>query len=410
MLRRDFMKSAGSLAMLPWLPAVGNFDHHLKPALFSEMAARLKSAPQITKDDFKTRRAKLQAELDRRKLAGLFLEPSENLYYFLGMRFGRSERLVSVFIPAKGEPFVCGPAFEEPLLRQASGLANVYVWQEQENPYAVFAKAAGLRSGAIALEPTTRYFVTAGLSRTLPQMKFVNGDAVCDAQRMIKTEKEIALMRLSNDATEACIRQTWTQIKNGMTEQEVAKLLQQNFAALGLSGGGLIQFAQSSAIPHGGASPRVLQQNEVVLMDCGTRLQGYASDVTRTTVFGKPTPRHEEIWRLVHQAQSAGIAAAKPGVTCESVDAAARKVIDDAGYGKYFIHRLGHGIGLEGHEAPYFAGNNKTILQPGMTFTVEPGIYIQGEFGVRLEDDIVITENGCELLTVRMEGIEPIVA
>lgn len=410
MLRRDFMKSAGSLAMLPWLPAVGNFDHHLKPALFSEMAARLKSAPQITKDDFKTRRTKLQAELDRRKLAGLFLEPSENLYYFLGMRFGRSERLVSVFIPAKGEPFVCGPAFEEPLLRQASGLENVYVWQEQENPYAVFAQAAGLKSGTIALEPTTRYFVTAGLSRALPQMKFVNGDAVCDAQRMIKTEKEIALMRLSNDATEACIRQTWTQIKNGMTEQEVAKLLQQNFAALGLSGGGLIQFAQSSAIPHGGASPRVLQQNEVVLMDCGTRLQGYASDVTRTTVFGKPTPRHEEIWRLVHQAQSAGIAAAKPGVTCESVDAAARKVIDDAGYGKYFIHRLGHGIGLEGHEAPYFAGNNKTILQPGMTFTVEPGIYIQGEFGVRLEDDIVITENGCELLTVRMEGIEPIVA
>ncbi len=410
MLRRDFMKSAGSLAMLPWLPAVRNFDHHLKPALFSEMAARLKSAPQITKDDFKTRRTKLQAELDRRKLAGLFLEPSENLYYFLGMRFGRSERLVSVFIPAKGEPFVCGPAFEEPLLRQASGLENVYVWQEQENPYAVFAQAAGLKSGTIALEPTTRYFVTAGLSRALPQMKFVNGDAVCDAQRMIKTEKEIALMRLSNDATEACIRQTWTQIKNGMTEQEVAKLLQQNFAALGLSGGGLIQFAQSSAIPHGGASPRVLQQNEVVLMDCGTRLQGYASDVTRTTVFGKPTPRHEEIWRLVHQAQSAGIAAAKPGVTCESVDAAARKVIDDAGYGKYFIHRLGHGIGLEGHEAPYFAGNNKTILQPGMTFTVEPGIYIQGEFGVRLEDDIVITENGCELLTVRMEGIEPIVA
>jgi len=410
MLRRDFMKSAGSLAMLPWLPTLASRDHHLKPAQFSEMAARLKSAPQITKDDFNARLAKLQESLGSRKLAGLFLEPSENLYYFLGMRFGRSERLVSVFVPATGEPFVFGPAFEEPLLRPASGLEKVYVWQEQENPYAVFAKASALQSGTIALEPTTRYFVTAGLSRALAPMKFVNGDAVCDAQRMIKSEKEITLMRLSNDATEACIRQTWTQIKASMTEQEVAKLLQQNFSALGLSGGGLIQFAQSSAIPHGGASPRNLQQNEVVLMDCGTRLQGYASDVTRTTVFGKPTPRHEEIWRIVHQAQSAGIAAAKPGVTCESVDAAARKVIDDAGYGKYFIHRLGHGIGLEGHEAPYFAGNNKTILQPGMTLTVEPGIYIQGEFGVRLEDDIVITESGCELLTVRMEGIEPIVA
>jgi len=411
MLRRNFMKSAGSLAMLPWLPAVGSFDHHLKPAQFSEMAARLQRAPQITKDDFKARLAKLQESLGSRKLAGLFLEPSENLYYFLGMRFGRSERLVSVLVPAKGEPFVFGPAFEEPLLRQASGLEKVYVWQEHESPYAIFKQALGdygLKTGTLALEPATRYFVTEGLSRALPQMKIVNGDAVCEAQRMIKSEKETALMRLSNDATEACIRQTWTQIKAGMTEQEVAKLLQQNYSALGLSGGGLIQFGPSSAIPHGGASPRKLQQNEMVLMDCGTRLQSYASDVTRTTVFGQPTPRHEEIWRLVHQAQSAGIAAAKPGVTCESVDAAARKVIDDAGYGKYFIHRLGHGIGLEGHEAPYFAGNNKTILQPGMTLTVEPGIYMQGEFGVRLEDDIVITENGCELLTVRMEGIEPI--
>jgi Xaa-Pro dipeptidase len=239
-------------------------------------------------------------------------------------------------------------------------------------------------------------------------MKFVNGDVICNAQRMIKSEKEIALLRLSNDVTEACIRQTWTQMKAGMQEQDVARLLRQNYAALGLSGGGLIQFAQSSAIPHGGASPRTLQPNDIVLMDCGTRVQSYTSDVTRTTVFGKPTPRHEEIWRLVHQAQSAGITAAKPGVTCESVDAAARRVIEEAGYGRNFVHRLGHGIGLEGHEAPYFAGNNKTILQPGMTFTVEPGIYIQGEFGVRLEDDIVITENGCELLTVRMEGIEPI--
>jgi Xaa-Pro dipeptidase len=412
MLRRDFMKSAGSLALLPWLPAGASFDH-AKPAQFSEMAARLKSAPQITKEDFKARLAQLQESLGSRELTGLFFEPSENLYYFLGMRFGRSERLVSVFVPAKGEAFIFGPAFEEPLLRQASGLEKVFIWQEHESPYAVFAKILGdrgLKTGALALEPTTRYFVTEGLRRALPVMKFVNGDTICDAQRMIKSDKEIALMRLSNDATEACIRQTWTQIKAGVTEQEVAKLLQQNFSALGLSGGGLIQFGPSSAIPHGGATPRALQQNEMVLMDCGTRLQGYASDVTRTTVFGKATPRHEEIWRLVHQAQSAGIAAAKPGVACESVDAAARKVIDDAGYGKYFLHRLGHGIGLEGHEAPYLAGNNKTILEPGMTFTVEPGIYIQGEFGVRLEDDIVITENGCELLTVRMEGIEPIAA
>jgi Xaa-Pro dipeptidase len=411
MRRRDFMKSTGSLALLPWLPTALRFDDQPKPARFAEMAERLKNAPQITKDDFRARLAKLQENLGSRKLAGLFMESSENLYYFMGWRFGRSERLAAAFIPAAGEPVVLSPAFEESRLREVSGAEKIYTWQEHESPYAVFAKIIrdqGMRAGTMALEPTTRYFVTEGLAQALPQMKFVNGEAVCNAQRMIKTEKEIALMRLSNDATEACIRQTWTQIKSGMSEREVARLLQQNYTALGLSGGGLIQFGPSSAIPHGGASPRALQENDVVLMDCGTRVQSYTSDVTRTTIFGAPSPRHEEIWRLVHQAQSAGIAAAKPGVTCESVDAAARKVIEEAGYGKYFVHRLGHGIGLEGHEAPYFAGNNKTILQPGMTFTVEPGIYIQGEFGVRLEDDIVITENGCELLTVRMEGIEPI--
>jgi Xaa-Pro dipeptidase len=411
MLRRDFMKSAGSLALLPWLPTTLRHDHHRKPAQFAEMAERLKNAPQITKDDFQARLIKLQENLGRQKLTGLFLEPGENLYYFMGWRFGRSERLVAAFVPASGQPLVLGPAFEEPLLRQASGLEKVYTWQEHESPYEEFAKIIGdqgRRTSTMAIEPTTRYFVAEGLSRALPQMKFVNGETVCSAQRMIKSEKEIALLRLSNDATEACIRQTWTQIKSDMSEREAAKLLQQNYAALGLSGGGLVQFGPSSAIPHGGASPRSLQPNDIVLMDCGTKVQGYTSDVTRTTVFGTPSSRHEEIWRVVHQAQSAGIAAARPGVTCESVDAAARQVIEAAGYGKYFVHRLGHGIGLEGHEAPYFAGNNKTILQPGMTFTVEPGIYIQGEFGVRLEDDIVITEDGCELLTVRMEGIEPI--
>lgn len=411
MLRRDFMKSTGSLALLPWLPATLRFDDHRQPARFAEMAERLKNAPQITKDDFQLRLGKLQKNLGSRKLGGLFMEPSENLYYFMGWRFGRSERLVAAFIPAAGQPVVLSPAFEESRLREVSGVDKIYVWQEHESPYSVFAKIIrdqGMRTGTMALEPATRYFVTAGLAEALPQMQFVNGDEVCNAQRMIKTEKEITLMRLSNDATEACIRQTWTQIKGGMSEREVARLLQQNYAALGLGGGGLIQFGPSSAIPHGGASPRSLQPNDVVLMDCGTKIQGYTSDVTRTTIFGTPSPRHEEIWRLVYQAQSAGIAAAKPGVTCESVDAAARQVIEEAGYGKYFVHRLGHGIGLEGHEAPYFAGNNKTILQPGMTLTVEPGIYIQGEFGVRLEDDIVITEDGCELLTVRMEGIEPI--
>jgi len=349
--------------------------------------------------------------MSERKVAGLFCEPTTNSFYLTGYQTDRSERLIALFIPAQGKPLMICPAFEESRVRHEAGFEKIYIWEEHESPYALLGRILGdlsLRTGTIAMEPTTRYFVVDAIGREVPQAKLINGESLCDSLRIRKSEKELGLMRLSLDATEACIRQTWTQIKFGMKEQEVARLLSQNYSAIGLSGGGLIQFGPSAAVPHGGPGGKPLEQDQIVLMDCGTEVKGYTSDITRTTVFGKPSKRHEEIWQLVHQSQSAGIAAARPGVTCESVDAAARQVIDEAGYGKYFTHRLGHGIGLEGHEAPYFARGNKTILQPGMTLTVEPGIYIPGEFGVRLEDDIVITENGCELLTHRMLGIEPI--
>jgi Xaa-Pro dipeptidase len=411
MLRRDFLRTASLAAATPWLPSFSLAMNSDALPKYAEMPGRLQNAPSISAEDYAVRVARLQVLLNERKIAGLFCEPWVNSFYFTGYQTGRSERLIALFIPAQGESVVISPAFEESRLRHEAGFAKIYTWEEHESPYALFGKILsdlGLRTGTIAIEPTTRYFVVDAISREAPLAKLINGESLCEALRMRKSDKELALMRLSLDATEACIRQTWTQMKLGMKEQEAAKLLSQNYSALGLNGGGLIQFGPSAAVPHGGPGGKPLEQDQLVLMDCGTKVKGYTSDITRTTVFGNPSPRHEEVWQLVHQSQSAGIAAAKPGVTCESVDAAARKVIDDAGYGKFFTHRLGHGIGLEGHEAPYFARGNKTILQPGMTLTVEPGIYIPGEFGVRLEDDIVITENGCELLTHRMSGIEPI--
>ncbi len=413
MLRRDFLRTASLAAAAPWLPPFAFSKNSDALPKYSEMTTRLQSAPTITAEDYAARVARLQALMSESQVAGLFCEPSTNSFYFTGYQTGRSERLIALFITAQGESIMISPAFEESRLRHEAGFEKIYTWEEHESPYALFGKILGdlgLRTGVIAIEPTTRYFVVDAISREAPQAKLINGESLCEALRMRKTEKELALMRLSLDATEACIRQTWSQIKLGMKEQEVARQLSQNYSALGLSGGGLIQFGPSAAVPHGGPGGKPLERDQIVLMDCGTKVKGYTSDITRTTVFGKPSARHEEIWQLVHQSQSAGLAAAKPGVTCESVDAAARKVIDDAGYGKYFTHRLGHGIGLEGHEAPYFARGNKTILQTAMTLTVEPGIYIPGEFGVRLEDDIVITENGCELLTHRMSAIEPISA
>jgi Xaa-Pro dipeptidase len=410
-LRREFLKATGLAAAIPRLPSF--LDQPIPDALprFEEMAALLKNAPSIRAEDYAARRATLQRLLGEREIGGMFFEPGVNSSYFTGYQTGRSERLIGLFLPAQGELLVISPAFEESRLRDEAGFETIYIWEEHENPYALFARLLGdlgLRSSTVALDPTTRYFVADAISREAPQLRLINGESLCEALRMRKSESELVLMRLSLDATEACIRQTWTQIRLGMKEQEAAKLLSQNYSTLGLNGGGLIQFGASAAVPHGGPGGKPLEKNQIVLMDCGTRVKGYTSDITRTTVFGKASTRHEEIWRLVHSAQSAGIAAAKPGVVCEAVDAAARKVIDDAGYGKYFTHRLGHGIGLEGHEAPYFARGNTTVLEPGMTLTVEPGIYLPGEFGVRLEDDIVITENGCELLTQRMSKIEPI--
>lgn len=413
MLRREFLKTASLAVTAPWLPSYALSGPADTLPKFSEMVARLQSAPAITAQDYAARVAKLQDLLGKRDVAGLFLEPGTNSFYFTGFSTGRSERLIALFIPAQGQPFMLSPAFEESRLQHETGFARIYTWEEHESPYVLFGRCLadlGLRTATIALEPTTRYSVADAIGREVPQVKVVNGEFFCDSLRMRKSEKEVALMRLSLDATEACIRQTWTQIKAGMKEQEVAKLLSQSYSVLGLGGGGLVQFGASSAVPHGGPGGMPLEPNQLLLMDCGTKVKGYSSDITRTTVFGKASARQEEIWALVHRAQSAGIAAAQPSVTCESVDAAARKVIGDAGYGKYFTHRLGHGIGLEGHEAPYFVRGNKTILEPGMTLTVEPGIYIPGEFGVRLEDDIVITDSGCELLTHRMSAMEPIAA
>jgi len=411
MLRREFLKAAGLAAATPWLPSFPVDDAAVVLPKFEEMAARLKSAPRLTAEDYAGRRAKLQNLLGERRLGGLFLEPGANSTYFSGYETRRSERLIAMFIPVQGEPLMIAPAFEEFRLRSEAGFEKIYTWEEHDSPYALLARVLadlGLLTATIAVEPTTRYFVADAISREAPQLKLVNGESLCEKLRMRKSEKELALMRLSLDATEACIRHTWTQIKAGMTESEVAKRLSQNYSTLGLNGGGLIQIGPSAAVPHGGPGGKPLEEDQIILMDCGTRVKGYTSDITRTTVFGKSSARHEAIWRLVHQAQSAGIAAAKPGVRCEAVDAAARRVIDDAGYGKFFTHRLGHGIGLEGHEAPYFARGNTTLLEPGMTLTVEPGIYLPGEFGVRLEDDIVITESGCELLTRRMANLEPI--
>lgn len=351
---------------------------------------------------FAQRIQRAQDELKARKLDLLVVEPSTNFQYFTGYNPGRSERLILLMIPAGRAPVIVCPSFEVERIKRNTVISDARGWEEHENPWTLVGRAAG-PSGVMGIEPTASYQSYRRLARTLPGWRFEDGAVVTERLRIIKSPEEIALIRQAIAATEASIAATFTQLAVGMTERDVAQLLSREMASRGAPGGGLVQFGPSSALPHGGPSAGQLTRETVVLIDAGSRVEGYTSDITRTIWFGDaPSDEFKKVYNIVHDAQTAAIENAKPGVTqCQQVDRAARKVITDAGYGQYFTHRLGHGMGMDGHEPPYMVEGNTTVLEPGIVFTDEPGIYQLGKFGVRIEDDCMMTANGVEVLSHR---------
>jgi Xaa-Pro dipeptidase len=321
-------------------------------------------------------------------------------------------------LPAKSEPFFVCPAFEEDRAREqlSSGpfgdKADVRTWQEDENPYALVAQGfsdRGLRTGKLGMEEKTPFVFSNGIAKVAPTLEVVSATPVTAGCRMVKSEHEIALMRLAAQITLAAYAAAYHALQPGMTQHDFASLVEQAHAQQGFTGGAEVQVAENSALPHGSIHPQVIREGTILLMDGGCTVEGYASDISRTFVLGKPTQKMNDVFEIVHQAQSAALAAARPGVPCEAVDAAARKVIVSAGYGpgfKYFTHRVGHGMGLDGHEWQYLVHGDKTPLQANMTFSDEPGIYIRGEFGVRLEDDMHILPDGAELFTPQSPSLE----
>src|SRR5438874_546983 len=236
----------------------------------------------------------------------------------------------------------------------------------------------------------------------LPGWKFVDAAPVTERLRIVKAPEEIALIRRAIAITQSAMTATFGQLVGGMTERDVARLLSREMQQRGAEGGGLVQFGPSSALPHGGPAAAALERETVVLIDCGCRVGGYESDITRTVWFGdSPTEEFRKVFNVVHDAQSAAIELGRPGTPCQDMDRAARKVNAAAGYGSFFTHRLGHGLGMDGHEPPYLVEGNSLGLEPGMVFTDEPGIYQLGKFGVRIEDDCVMTEGGVEVLSQR---------
>jgi Xaa-Pro dipeptidase len=414
MKRRTFLAcavAAGAATPLsrgqePELPAVP-----IKTPAIQALKSRRSEAKPITIAERRDRIARAQQLMQKNRMDAVCMIGGTSLAYFTGIRWGNSERLFAMVLPQKGMPFYVSPAFEEGRAREQIAQSpdgdscRVLTWQEDENPYALVAQGlqdAGVKTGRIAIEERTTFVFSDGIGRACPAAQIVSATPVTAGCRMIKSPAELALMRLAAEVSLAAYEAAWKSVRPGMTQNQFGALVAAAHQQLGFTGEASIQAGEYSALPHGSKTPQTLKEGTVLLMDGGCSAEGYASDISRTFVIGKATDKMKRVFEIVHQAQTTAVKTARPGLPAGDVDAAARNVITDAGYGpgyKYFTHRVGHGMGMDGHEWPYLVKGNPLPLEADMTFSDEPGIYIRGEFGVRLEDDMHITENGAELFT-----------
>ena len=375
-------------------------------------------AVPITVDERKARVERARELMAQKKLQAIAIATGSSLTYYSGVHWWLSERCFAVIVPAKGNAFFVCPAFEEGRAREQISEgpfgkdAKVFTWQEDEDPYKLVAtglKDLGITTGVLGIEEKTPYVFSNGIAIHLPAMQTASATPVTAGCRMIKSRAELNLMRLASKVSITAYEAAYKAIQEGMTQDEFSSLVAKAHSKLGFHGGADVQVGQYSANPHGSITPQKIVEGRIVLMDGGCSVEGYASDISRTFVLGKPTDKMKTVFDIVYQAQSAALNTARPGLPCEAVDAAARKVVTVGGYGpgfKYFTHRLGHGMGLDGHEWPYLVPGNTLPLQADMTFSDEPGIYIPGEFGVRIEDDMHITSHGAELFTPRSPSLE----
>lgn len=420
--RRSFLQTAGMATTAALAPgAAFGADGESKskqPEAIAKLKSRKAEAQPITTAEREQRMERARQLMAENKIDAIMITGGTSLVYFTNIHWWMSERLFAVILPVKGNPFYVCPAFEEDRAREqiASGPggnnAEVRTWQEDESPYQRIAeglKDRNLTTGNMGMEETVRYVFSEGLSKAAPGLRLVSATPVTAGCRMIKSKHELQLMKLANEVTLAAYEAAYRSTKEGMTQNDFGAMVQAAHSQQGFQGSASIQVGENSALPHGSAKPQIIREGTILLMDGGCTVEGYESDISRTVVLGKPTDKMKQVFDIVHKAQSAALAAAKPGVECQAVDAAARKVIADAGYGpdyKHFTHRVGHGIGMDGHEWPYLVRGNTLPLAPNMTFSDEPGIYIRGEFGVRLEDDMHITENGAELFTPQSKSLD----
>ena len=422
--RRKFISltalTAGTLGVSNRIFGANLYDAHGEanmPKAIRDLQPMLNGIVPISVEERKQRIAKAQSLMAKEKMDAIFLEGTTSCYYYTGMRWGQSERTFGVVIPAKGAMVYVCPKFEEDRARELILPVfgdEVRCWEEHESPYEVIlgiVKDKGVVHHRIGMEERVRFFIANGVKKIATGFEIVDATPITAGCRMIKTKAEIALMQKASDVTIEAYKAAFTTIYVGMSQTELSNNISAAFKQLGYAGGASVQVGKYSALPHGSITPQTIREGDIVMVDGGTSCEGYASDITRTIVVGKPTKRQIDVWNLEKKAQDAAFAAMKIGAPCEQVDAAARAVIENGGFSKNYKlpglpHRTGHGIGLEGHEWTNFVKGNKTPIAVGMCFSDEPTISIPGEFGIRLEDCVYIAEDGAHFFSKQSVSIE----
>jgi Xaa-Pro dipeptidase len=380
------------------------------PPAIAALANRRSEAHAIPLAERESRFDRARSLMRANRMDAIALAGGTSLDYFTGIRWGNSERLFTFVLPQKGNPFYVCPAFEEERVRErmtqapAGRESKIFTWQEDNDPYALVAQGlrdSGVATGSLGIEERVPFVFSDGIRRASPGIEITSATPVTAGCRSIKSPAELKLMQLANDITWQVYQAAWKSLQPGMTNSEVSDLIAAAYRQTGFPGEASCQVDAWSALPHGSLQPQVIREGSIVLIDDGCTVEGYGSDISRTFVVGKATDKMKQVFEVVKKAQLAALKAAKPGVS--------RQVVDDAGFGPgytHFTHRVGHGIGMDGHEWPYLVKGNTQLLEANMTTSDEPGIYLRGEFGVRLEDDMYVTPDGARWFTPQSNSLE----
>jgi Xaa-Pro dipeptidase len=424
--RRRFVLASAGAAALPLealnaqrAPAAGAAAcGETLPGAIAALKDRRGEIVPITVDERNRRLDRARDLMTANKIDAIVITTGASLVYYTGARWGQSERMFAYVLPRAAAPFLVCPALERD--RAAELLNNfperestlAYFWQENEDPFAIIQKAladSAVKTGNLGIEEHVQFEFSSAIAKACPAMTIVPATPVTAGCRMMKSPAELALLKLANEITLSVYRAVYQSCAPGDTNRKFVELIDKAYARCGVRGEASLNVGTYSAVPHGSEQTQVIREGDIVMVDDGCTCDGYTSDITRSWVYGKASDEQKKVFDIVKRAQSAALAAARPGVEAQSVDAAARKVIVDAGFGPgydSFTHRVGHGIGLDMHEWPYLVQGNTTLLRPNMVFSDEPGIYQRGKFGVRLEDDMHITESGADLFTPQSVSLE----